>query len=279
MKIFICLILFFNVCKAQSSLSGNIINNETKEPVPYVSIALLKQNKGTNSDQNGKFSISNSVIEDTILFSSVGYNSLKMSVKSLEPGIIIELAPLISELDKIILDRSYNKTIRLNDFYTCGINYLTTKVSAQVAQLFRCPISNSILSSVTICKSGADAIFRLRIYDVDSTTNLPGKDLSDSLIEINSGKRHTVVNLEPYKIHINSDRFFIAIEWLMIPFNENHEKRDFSAENISYNPLVALRKNKNMDLEETTYLKDFHQKWYKMRLGSLLISPVLKYRD
>lgn len=60
------------------SLSGEIINKEDGELVPYVHIINLSTNQGTTSDMEGKFNISISS-KDTLMFSSVGFDKYKLT--------------------------------------------------------------------------------------------------------------------------------------------------------------------------------------------------------
>lgn len=60
------------------NLSGEIINKEDGEFVPYVHIINLSTNQGTTSDLEGKFNISISK-EDTLMFSSVGFDKYKLT--------------------------------------------------------------------------------------------------------------------------------------------------------------------------------------------------------
>lgn len=59
-------------------MSGEIINKEDGEFVPYVHIINLSTNQGTTSDLEGRFNISISK-EDTLMFSSVGFDKYKLT--------------------------------------------------------------------------------------------------------------------------------------------------------------------------------------------------------
>lgn len=96
------------VCYGQSLMSplkGSIVNADTKEVVPYVSIYCKEMNKGTVSDQNGTFNFGQ-MKPDRYQFqiSSIGYQSLD-TVLVLEKHHVynIKLKPLNMELREVLV--------------------------------------------------------------------------------------------------------------------------------------------------------------------------------
>ena len=74
--------LMFSAAYAQNiSVSGNVTDASTGEPVPYVSIHLEGSMTGTNSDNEGHYSIS-APHDGTLVFSSIGYKTSKVSIAS-----------------------------------------------------------------------------------------------------------------------------------------------------------------------------------------------------
>jgi len=85
-------------------ISGKVIDEETQEPIPYVSIKLNDQN-GVISNEEGNFSITISEQNsenDSIYFSSIGYTTKALLVQK-ATDIIISLKPEILELSSVYL--------------------------------------------------------------------------------------------------------------------------------------------------------------------------------
>lgn len=61
------------------NLSGEILNKEDGEVVPYVHIINKNTNEGTTSDLNGKFNI-NLDMKDTLIFSAVGFEKYSLTL-------------------------------------------------------------------------------------------------------------------------------------------------------------------------------------------------------
>lgn len=85
-------------------ISGKVIDQETQEPIPYVSI-LLNNHNGVISNEEGNFSITISEQNsknDSIYFSSIGYTTKAILVKK-TTDTIISLKPEILELSSVFL--------------------------------------------------------------------------------------------------------------------------------------------------------------------------------
>jgi hypothetical protein len=80
---FLYFILFFQINKinAQSiTITGKVIDDHTEEPLPFSSIYLQGTTNGTTTDMDGKFTITFFEKVDTIVFSAIGYQKLKIAI-------------------------------------------------------------------------------------------------------------------------------------------------------------------------------------------------------
>lgn len=292
-----CLLLFLllpSIAPAQSVIKGKIIDFATKEPIPFVTVGLTKQNIGTNASKDGLFNlvIYSSTGSDTLIFSSIGYNDYKLPISDeldLE-NISIELFKKAFELPELILSSNKTqKTVSLNDFSKCGNGYIgSSGFQTQLAQHFRLDKANAMLSSVKICRfsikivAPEKTIFRIRVYGMDSLTKAPSEDLCDQIIEVKTGSKITNVNLEKYKIFIPDKDFFVAIEWLKIPYNEvksTIKTNGRKTVHISYKPSIGWSNNINREME--AWMLDYRNIWqpmFKMNdKTSVSISATVKY--
>jgi hypothetical protein len=67
------------------TLHGKVLDKETNLPLAYVSVGVLNKSQGTVADTLGQFTflIANKNFSDSLQFSIVGYNGLKVAVKDL----------------------------------------------------------------------------------------------------------------------------------------------------------------------------------------------------
>ena len=102
---------------AQQTISAHVVDRETGEALPYVTV-YVSQEKGTLTNLDGDFSLEANA-DETLQFSCIGYNSLRIKVSELTPK--IEMKPLAHSLKEVTVmpvERILMKVLkRLNKEY------------------------------------------------------------------------------------------------------------------------------------------------------------------
>lgn len=93
---------------AQQSIEvKGIVLDEFDNPIPFAAISIVKKNRGTSSTEDGEFSlrITTSDLEETLSFTSLGFNSFKIKIKDFlaqaEKKIILK--ETVMEMDEITI--------------------------------------------------------------------------------------------------------------------------------------------------------------------------------
>lgn len=106
-RLFSLLMLLGPLLHAQenSIVSGQVINGEDQQPLPYASIRLKNHPIGTISNDNGEFDfyIPKSKRNDTLNISFIGFNSYEVPVAHITRKLEIVLRPSTNVLDEVIL--------------------------------------------------------------------------------------------------------------------------------------------------------------------------------
>lgn len=293
MKFIILFLIVPILTVGQITYHGTITNKKTKEKIPFATVGLIKENIGTNAEDNGNFILvsKNEKLNDTLIFSCVGYETLKYPVDQHNlRSLSIELKEKLNELSEVVIT---NKTSwifnTLNDFSKCGNSYVTTSgYQTQLAQHFKAVEDNSLLTEVKICRFSLGVIdpektlFRIRIYSMDTITKAPSKDLCAEILEVKSRSKIVNLNIEKYRIYIPDKDFFVAIEWLKIPYNEEKSKRKVTGkdvEQIIYRPSIGWTENISSSME--AWMLDYKNVWrpmFKMNNKTRVsISATVKY--
>jgi len=215
------------------TVEGLITDAATGKAIPYVSIGLIKSNRGTSAGSNGRFSIHiDRTASDTFLFSCVGYEARKIAV-TMDTIIKVKLTRSSASLEPVVV-RQYLRTLKLP---WNGGREDHTRVSSgfetQFGKLLEAPKSFGRLDEVTVAtghrglfSENKDFRFRIRIYSYDSISAKPGRELTDSVIEVKA-KGIVRVNLRPYEIVLQERKFIVAVQWLYIEENQevwdNHQ--------------------------------------------------------
>jgi hypothetical protein len=228
-------LLLTATCFSQHLITGRISASGDKKPIPYANIGIINTPVGTISNTDGSFQISipEKHAYDTLLFSSLGYERQFIPVQSLIPqaDVSISLTEKTTTLERVTVsakkkkDKSYLLGNRLNnggflyaDSVSAGATIallIENKYPSNYAELAYPFLVEEV--NLFINKNSADPFkLRVRLFQRDSVSGLPDKDLLNENVIINSSikKGWLTIDLRPYRF-IASQPFFLAIEWIM----------------------------------------------------------------
>ncbi len=285
---FVLILLLPIFTYAQNNLEGTVYNANTKEPVPFASVSLIKEKIGVNADEKGFFKLINPSPEanDSLIVTCMGYAPIKVALSNTGNNPIkIELTETVNALrEVVVLNNNFKNSITLNEFDQFdGSYYGSGSFIAQLAQHFVAPSENAMLKEIKIAKFSIPllfpqkAIFRIRVYDVDPISKQPTNDLTDQIIEVKSTGKVVKLNLEQCKIFLPNKDFFVAIEWLRIPYNATESKINGKTE-IRYAPSIGFNKNSAPFME--VWQLGLNNVWGKISsnlITNLAIAVSLKY--
>ncbi|MFW0718183.1 DUF5686 family protein [Pedobacter sp. N23S346] len=98
------LLLTGNVLAQSTVVSGTVRDASTKETLPYVSVFFKDTKIGTQTDINGKYTISSSGPQTALSFNYVGYQTITKNVlPSGTQTLDISLAPSANSLDEVVV--------------------------------------------------------------------------------------------------------------------------------------------------------------------------------
>lgn len=220
----ICFNIQFGIC--QVDLVGQVIDADTKEPLPYVNIGLVNQNIGTVTDEAGYFVLEvpgNGFSDATLRFSMIGYEPQDFRLQEYrdQKTLSIPLKEKATALEEMVLTTKRNKyqTKILGNKTTSQLIYAaftTNKLGNEMGFLVRGRKNPMILKkfNVSLVENDYGPIrFRLNFYDLKD--GLPNETLLNENIIVETDIQSGIVSkdLTPYEIVIDQD-FFVAIEWI-----------------------------------------------------------------
>lgn len=87
--IFVCLLFSLPLaCNAQEIFTGMVGDSATFTPLPYVTVRIKNQGRGTITNEQGNFRIQ-ATRQDTLIFSFVGYKPLALALYDWEPSMVL----------------------------------------------------------------------------------------------------------------------------------------------------------------------------------------------
>src|SRR5262245_50431587 len=107
---------------AQKTISGKVVSKKTGAPLPGVTVSVPGTDKGTQTDANGNFSLSNVPANSRIAFSFVGYKAFEGALPE-GNTLDIQLEEDAKELSEVVVTTALG--IRRSDR---GLGYSIAKV-------------------------------------------------------------------------------------------------------------------------------------------------------
>ena len=251
MKILLSLLIIFIISNVSiifsQNFSGQVVDSDSLNPVPYVNIGIIGKNIGTVSNLQGNFSIelSDNFFNDSLRISCIGYESRTYLISNLISEIdesslwIVELKPKIYQLNEVVIKPVDTEIYNMGNFCEAGSAYgnsfpsdeLGTEVGVRInfsdyaekgyLRSFRFYIGKFTIDSITV---------RLNIYNLKN--NLPHENILKQPIFVDlSSKGEYNIGLEDYYIMVTED-FFVSLEYYTISENTEGELVFCAVENF-----------------------------------------------
>ncbi|MFC5044333.1 carboxypeptidase-like regulatory domain-containing protein [Aquimarina hainanensis] len=212
-----------------NTIKGSVINQKTKEGIPYVNVGIFDKNIGTVTTENGEFELilNSQYLGEFVTFSSIGFKTKEIAVSELlkkETPVIIVLEEKETILDEVLISvrkkRKYKtRTLGIKRASSYYLGYIggEKKAGAEIARKMH-PRGRATIVSASVYVKNMDIekkpyTLRLNVYDVDKEGN-PGNILLSEPVYITSTRsdgwlRHTFKE----KIVVEAP-FYISYEWL-----------------------------------------------------------------
>lgn len=97
----LCLLPTFAIFAQNKQVTGTVTGSDDRQAIPSVSVMIKGSRQGTQSDANGKFSIS-AASTDVLVFTYVGYTTREMAVGA-NSTLNVELISASAKLDEVVV--------------------------------------------------------------------------------------------------------------------------------------------------------------------------------
>ncbi|MFK7812106.1 MAG: carboxypeptidase-like regulatory domain-containing protein [Maribacter sp.] len=232
-----------------SQITGKVINEETKEPIPYVNIWVQGEDMGTTSAENGNFVLDINSDNLSLVFSAIGFETKSISVsENLEN---ITLQPKFTELQEVIVSASKeNKETIVGKFKRSKISRFFGASNQPKIWARHFPYRSeydetSFLKFIKIftISNDADCKFNIRFYSVKDDGS-PGEFFygKNIIATAKKGNKITEVNISDLNISFPVAGLFVAFEWLIVEENKyeyTYKEGGKKFNDFGYNPSLG----------------------------------------
>ncbi len=262
-------------------IAGTIKSIENMEPLEFVGVQLISGSGGTITDSKGNFSllIKKQELTDSIVISSLGFYKVSFPVSSFmqNTGHIVYLKQKIINLEEVKVRASDFKTFSAGNHKIISFGSIYIDTQGQQTALF---IENKKRKKGTIGsvsyylskKGNTNSPFRVRIYERDSLTMKPGRDLLNEVIIAKPGidGGWFKVDVSQFNIEAPVQGFYVAIEGIFPNdyLNKEEDFVDIATSNDNYVPNSISYGQRlgysNKNGEDTWHLSLAHT-WFQLK--------------
>ncbi|RYY62985.1 MAG: hypothetical protein EOO05_00690 [Chitinophagaceae bacterium] len=218
---------------AQQVIHGKIQSRKDRLPIAFASIGLKNFAAGTISETDGSFAlvIPAGASGDTLLVTSLGYTSRAVPLRQIQENKQLELLldGKIKTLRTAFVSTSKRKPVRktLGNHDVTGGEYEPDTVysgrsiallvdSMAVSGKMKYPLYVGQAKLKILRNNLARCRFRIRIYDVDPLSGMPGKDLLQQDIIVESDRRRGWLAFDLSSIDLSVEGpFYLCFEQLL----------------------------------------------------------------
>ena len=294
MKYIPFLTLFFltTISLGQQRVEGYVKDGDNDSIIPYCHVYIDSTSHGTVSNSDGYFEleIPDSLSHLDLIVKSLGYENYVGKLSDLaDDATVINLKKKLSNLPVFEISASREKRLE-----TAFVGSKRKKSNGgylliyghEAALFFDNKNGNKgYISKVKFFitdKGFPDTPFRVRVYEADSISGRPGREiLKKSIIASGTtGNEWVIVDLLNQGIKIPKNGFFIAMEWL--PISKEKEYQNLLHPTAGGQGLGAIRESKAGSL---TWIRGFLTDWgkapiyYKNNyLNALIAADLLIYK-
>ncbi len=267
------LLLANSISYSQQTTTGIIIDNTTRNIIPFATLELMGKGVGTVANDKGyfKWNIDDKYLNDTVTISALGYDKIYVVLKNIinQNKLEIKLKSRIFDLQAVVIKNTQPKIIKVGSrkkfmffsglYGSPGCFYaMYIKVDSNI-----CGIIKTV--GVYITKHGnSKGPLQIRLFHLDDDSLVPGEDIIKEplLITGSDGGEWVDIDISKYHIPIPRKGFFIGVEWVKTS-DEYFYKGGISGIE-GYGPVLGHTSEFDKCI---TFFKYPGNVWYKVNAG------------
>ncbi len=203
---------------AQITVSGRILDAETRKNVEYATVSVKNRNLGTYTDSLGNFILSSCDNSDTLIIKHIAYNKAVIPVTYFLHNSAFLVTPEPMLLGDVIVAPKRNKEYKIGCTHCNSNSSLSSFRGYEVATYIKSDINtaNSFIKEIVLCvKKEKASSFYIKTHLYVNENNMPGDEIKyNNLHFLKNEKGMIKIDLSNYMIPFPSGGLFVGIEWL-----------------------------------------------------------------
>jgi hypothetical protein len=210
--------LFF----AQLVCKGALLDANSGQPVEFANIGIVGKGVGTVSNEKGEynFKVPDSLAQENVRISVIGYNPRIISIKDLQQQAQIQLTQNVTNLKEVAVSVAKTKVrIEGNNTRTKAVsggfkdNSLGAEMGVRIAIKRKQTHLRKVMININMNTLDTLPVFRFNLYK--EADGLPGENLlTQNIIIVPKEKTgYLEFDLRPYSLFVD-ENIFITLEWI-----------------------------------------------------------------
>ncbi len=224
--------LFPYISNAQSVFT--VKDKTSRQPIEYAQVALLRINQGATTNAEGKFTLDNYLLKDSVIISSLGYTSEKLTIKDLAANPVIHLTKAPIALNEVAVSARKNSI----KFHRRQIGWIDKRVNAIFPNLGRIcsqkgarivvwvnneenqagAIEGLIVKLLPRPESNDNQPALIRVWALSGNqTTGPDNEagIASTVFVVKPGTQTLHIDLQKSQLYLPASGGFVGIEWLV----------------------------------------------------------------
>ncbi|MGB4846263.1 MAG: carboxypeptidase-like regulatory domain-containing protein [Ferruginibacter sp.] len=210
-----------NFLYSQTTINGTVFYQKEDAPAPFVNIGLSNKSASTMADWGGnfKFQIANPKSTDTIVISSVGYESLRLPVSKAAAQSKFILKEVVKNLATVTVFNTHQTLGSMSESVGYFRSWSFEKTGGEIGRIFMLPYKKYKIDKVrfkvaNLCDT---CVLRVRIREV--VDGKPGDEVLKDSVTLTINKltlddKAAEFDLTPYDITFKQNELFVSLEVL-----------------------------------------------------------------
>ena len=211
----------------EGRITGRVVDQESKDPIPFASIGLREEQTGALTNEYGFFQLSTPVksVDDSIIVMALGYRRTALFVKrgATMEDLIIEMPKAFVKLNDVVITEKGMKVLMMGcRSNSPGAGMIQGMPGSQYAFMVKNEKQKKLgyIRSVSfyIGENGYPREpFRVRLYRADGNYSSPNSDMLTDNVVVSAarGGEWFTVDLTSYNIVAPEEGFYVAMEWIV----------------------------------------------------------------
>ncbi|MBS1755628.1 MAG: carboxypeptidase-like regulatory domain-containing protein [Ferruginibacter sp.] len=211
----------FQFLFAQTIINGTVLYEKDDTPAAYANIELNDRSAGTMTDNNGNFkiNISHAKNTDSIIISSVGYESIKLPVKVALKKSQYKLKELVKSMEGVTVFKSHETMGIISQTVGYYRSWSFANTGGEIGRIFTVPYKKYKIDKVRFKAANLCDTCQLRVHIRKVVDGVPGDEIISDTITTTINKltlddKVSEFDLTPYDYTFTQHELFVSMEVL-----------------------------------------------------------------